>query len=268
MKKRKLLRTAFFLIFLGIMLFAAWKLYGIWQEYREGIKTYDDLADRYTKPVGPGAAEDQMPAIGEGGGKTIPISVSFDALMAECPDVVAWLYCEGTPINYPIVQGEDNEYYMYRLMDGKYNKSGTLFMDCRNQADFSDWNTIIYGHNMKNGSMFGTLLKYQDPKYYEEHPVMYLLTPEKHYEIKLVSAYVTPADSETYTIPETQAEKEAMLLKAYRTSSFISGVQPLREDRMITLSTCAYDLQDARYVVLGLLRELPNGGGSAAETVE
>jgi len=246
-----------------MMLFAAWKLYGIWQEYRVGTKTYEDLADRYTAPVEPGAAE-QTPAAEAGEGESIPISVSFDALAAECPDVVAWLYCEGTPINYPIVQGEDNEYYMYRLLDGKYNKSGTLFMDCRNRADFSDWNTIIYGHNMKNGSMFGTLLDYQKPDYYEAHPVMYLLTPEKTYALKLISAYVTPADSIAYTIPETRAERDAVLQKAYTTSSFLSGIQPLPEDKMVTLSTCVYDYDDARLVVVGLLRELPKGGETAS----
>jgi len=253
-KKGSILRAGAFLFFLALMLFAAWKLYSIYREYDESKKTYEDLANRYTETVKPGEKAEQSSG-GEGKTDGVPVSVSFEELCAECPDVVGWLYCEGTPINYPIVQGEDNDYYMYRLLDGSYNKSGTLFMDCRNQTDFSDPNTVIYGHNMKNGSMFGTLLKYQDPAYYREHPVMYLLTPEADYEIKLISAYVTPADSAAYTIPKTRAERDAILQKAYTTSAFASGVQPLPEDRMITLSTCVYDYEDARLVVVGLLRE-------------
>ena len=117
--------------------------------------------------------------------ETAPIKVDFDLLRAQNEDVIAWIYCPDTPINYPIVQSSNNEHYLRRLLDGSYNISGTLFMDFRNSADFSDWNSIIYGHNIKNDSMFGTLPLYEEQSYFDEHPVMYLLTPEKDYKINI-----------------------------------------------------------------------------------
>ena len=251
MKKNTALRAVFFLIFLGVMLFAAWKLYGIYAEYHEGTKTYDALAAQYAA-----VEPDSKAPVGDEPEERIPISVSFEELLTDCSDVVGWLYCEDTPINYPVVQGEDNEYYLRRLMNGKYNSSGTIFMDYRNQPDFSDGNTILYGHNMNNDSMFGILPEYLDQVFYEEHPVMYLLTPEENYEIELISGYVTPADSDTYSFPETQEEQDALLKKAYTSSSFASSVKVLEGERLITLSTCVYDYDNARYVLVGVLREL------------
>ena len=82
--------------------------------------------------------------------ETAPITVDFERLQEENKDIIAWLYCPDTEINYPVVQSKDNEYYLRRLLDGTWNIAGTLFMDYRNAADCSDLHTIIYGHNMKN----------------------------------------------------------------------------------------------------------------------
>ena len=98
----------------------------------------------------------------------LPIQVDFELLRKQNPDVFAWLYCPDTPINYPVVQASDNEYYLRRLLDGSYNFAGTLFMDYRNAVELSDWNSIIYGHNLKNDLMFGTLPKYKDKAYFDE----------------------------------------------------------------------------------------------------
>ena len=252
MKRISLLRIVIFLAFLSVMLFSGWKLFGIRAEYAEGTKTYDAIASQYVTPPAPVPDPQQEEASAPAG----PPVVSFDALLAECPDVVAWLYCEGTPINYPVVQGEDNEYYLHRLLNGAYNSSGTIFMEYRNQPDLSDWNTILYGHNMNNDSMFGILPDYMDQSFYDAHPVMYLLTPTQDYEIELISGYVTPADSDTYAIPDTQEERDALLNKAYTSSSFLSGVRAAPEEKLITLSTCVYDYDHARYVLVGVLREL------------
>jgi len=234
------------------MLLSGWKLYGIYAEYTEGTKTYDTIASQYVTVPSPvlETSEENTPVA------TPPPSVSFEALQAECSDVVAWLYCEGTPINYPIVQGEDNDYYLHRLINGSYNISGTLFMDFQNQPDFSDWNTIIYGHNMNNDSMFGILPDYMNQSFYDDHPVMYLLTPTQDFKIELISGYVTPATSNTYSIPATQEERDAILNKAYTSSNFISNVSVSAEEKLVTLSTCVYDYDNARYVLVGVLREL------------
>lgn len=247
------------------IVFAGWKLYGIYSEYARGTEAYEDLADRYTFKMETVQGTEADPEAGPGADgesrdpETEPdtwISVDFQALKEVCGDVTAWIYCPGTKINYPVVQGEDNEYYLHRLMNGEYNLGGTLFMDFRNSADFSDWNTVIYGHNMKNGSMFGAVPDYMEQEFYEEHPVWYLFTEECDYRIELAGGYVTPADSDSYSFPRTAEEKAALAEKAVRSSSFRSDVEVQAEDRLITLSTCVYDYENARYVLVGVLREI------------
>ncbi len=115
----------------------------------------------------------------------------FEKLTAEYPDTVGWLYCEGTPINYPVVQSKDNLRYLRRLPDGRYNAAGSLFADYRCKEVAASGNYIIYGHNMKNGSMFGTLVRYKSQNYYDEHPTLYYLTPERTFRIELIAGFVT-----------------------------------------------------------------------------
>lgn len=186
---------------------------------------------------------------------TIPAAVDFESLHKVSKDAVAWIYDPGMVINYPIAQAADNDYYLRRNLSGEASNSGTLFMDYRNKGDFSDWNTLIYGHNMKSGTMFSSLLDYRMPGYYEEHPVMYLYVPGKRYKLELIVAYTTDVNDAIYQFPSTEEERQAALDHAYRLSNFESGIRPDKEDRLVTLSTCSYAYDDARYVVIGRLVE-------------
>ena len=267
MKKwRKVISTVLFLIFLGIFVFSAWKLWGIYSEYQNGIKAYEQITEQFVKTE---SVRDKKGTAGAGAATVASAEteseieeplfpdVDFQALKAVYPDVKAWIYCKGTPINYPIAWREDNEYYLYRLLNGEYDKGGTLFADCRNQPDFSDWNTIVYGHNMKNDAMFGVLPDYMEQEFYEKHPVMYLLTEEQNYEIRLIGGYVTPADAEIYRLLSSQAERDALIHAVSRASSFDADVSVGAEEKLITLSTCVYDYEDARYILVGALKKLP-----------
>lgn len=196
--------------------------------------------------------EESEEAVDEG----VPISVDFDRLRLNNEDVKAWLYCKDTLINYPVAQAADNDYYLHRLLNGTYNSAGTLFMECTNQEDFSDWNTLIYGHNMKNNTMFGTLTDYRDQKYYDEHPVWYLLTPDGDYRIELISGFVTDTSSVIYSIPQTQEAKNELVDAIMRKSNFKTNATISPEDRLITFSTCTYDYDEARYVLVGILKEV------------
>lgn len=279
MKYGKILRSILIIVCLGVMLFSLWKLWGIFSEYRESRNAYDDLAGKYVKVEvveselkkpdwfgsgkkdTSGEKETGSDAAGESAEESteeaVMINVDFDALLKDCPDVVGWIYSPGTPINYPIVQSGDNDYYLHRLLDGSYNKGGTLFIDYYNQPDFSDWNTFLYGHNMHDNSMFGTLDNYRQKGYYEEHPVMYLLTPEKNYVIELVAGCTIPADSTVYTLLNTVEERDALVYELSRSSSFKANVELGESDKLIILSTCVYDYDNARYVVVGALKEMP-----------
>ena len=129
-----------------------------------------------------------------------PITVDFEELKKINSDIVAWIYCEDSVINYPVCRTDNDEYYLNHSYDKKYKNSGSIFLETANKGDFSDANLILYGHHMKNKSMFATLAYWSEQEYYETHPFMWLLTPEKTYRVDLFSGYVTDALSDTYTV--------------------------------------------------------------------
>lgn len=186
----------------------------------------------------------------------IPINIDFNTLKKVNKDIVAWIYSEGTPINYPIAQANDNEYYLRRLLDKTYNPSGTIFIDCKNNSDFEDYNTIIYGHNMKNDTMFGTLTNYKKQEYFKEHPYMYLFTENKNFKIELFAGYTTTSESDIYSFPKTSEKNEKLIKTAMNNSTFKSQTEVKQENKIVTLSTCSYDFESARYVLLGILKEV------------
>lgn len=188
--------------------------------------------------------------------ETVPLTVDFQKLWEKNGDIVAWLYCENTKIDYPVVQSGDNAYYLRRLLDGSYNIAGTLFLDYRCASDFSDFNSVIYGHNMRNDTMFGPLPEYKNQAFYDEHPVWWIFTPEKSFRIDLMWGYVTPSDSETYQTPVTDEEKEEFIRTAAASSTFRADKDYSADDTFLTLSTCSYEYENARYVLVGKLTEI------------
>lgn len=211
-----------------------------------------------------GETQDTLPT--EPPVETAPIYVDFETLQNQNPDIVGWIYCPDTNINYPIVQGETNQEYLYRSHTGEKNANGSIFMDFRNLPDFSDFNNIIYGHNMGVGEMFGTLKQYADQKFYEEHPVMWLLTPDKAYRLDLIAGLVVPSDSEVYGIYSYPEELMTGLEYVISHSTFTAGSVDLESvERIVTLSTCSYDFNDARYVVIGSMHEVAYPEAGSAE---
>lgn len=184
------------------------------------------------------------------------IRVDFDALRQQNSDVIGWLYSEDTQINYPIMISSDNLYYLYRMINRKYNVAGSLFADYRSKTDFSDWNTVIFGHNRYSGAMFGSLPKYTSQAYYDAHPYMYLLTPAASYKVELIACFVTPAEGPIYNVSTSEADRDEILQNALEHSYFHTDAELKPYDRYITLSTCTYNNKDARYVVIGRLWRL------------
>ena len=191
-----------------------------------------------------------------------PIAVDFHRLQEMNGDVAGWIYCEGTPINYPVMKGADNDFYLGHSYDGANSRSGSIFVEAANRPGFADANTILYGHHMKDGSMFASLEKWADQEFYEEHPVMWLFTPKQDYKVILFSGYTTSANSEAYTIfSDSGKELEEYLEKCIGKSDFEADVSDrIQEegtgniaDKYIVLSTCSYVFEDARYVIHGFL---------------
>jgi len=256
MSVRKVMRFLLFAVALGCILFSGRGLLDYYKENGEGEALTQEWIDAALSP----AEENPLDELEEEPyDEYAPFTVDFEALRAESPDIVAWLYCEDTPINYPIVQGEDNEFYVEHLPDGTWNGFGSLFLDCFNEPDFSDFHSIVYGHNMLNDSMFGVVTEYYRQEYYEEHPHMYLMTPDQYYKVELIGGVIEPADAWLYQHDFVDPEKKTMFLDEIKQkSTFIPSVSCGEEDRFLTLSTCTYDFENARYLLVGKL--VPIGG--------
>ena len=183
--------------------------------------------------------------------------INFKVLQQVNPDVIGWIYSPETTINYPVVQGDDNAFYLKHLADGTENRNGCPFLDLQNRSDFSDDNSIIYGHHMQNGTMFAGISWYEDQSYYDEHLVMYLMTPTASYRIELFSGYTTKMDSSAYMQTFGSIREHTDWLKEVSgRSDFRANLEISALDRVITLSTCAYQFENARYVLHGKLVEL------------
>lgn len=210
----------------------------------------ETLPDGETTPV-PEETEPTEPPL-----EPAPIYVDFEKLKQQNEDIIGWIYCPDTIINYPIIQGEDNQSYLYRTHEGIYNANGCIFMDFRNLSDFSDHNNIVYGHNMPTGAMFGSLKHYREQSYYEEHPVFWILTPDKAFRVDLIAGLVTPSDSDTYELFSYAEDLQARMEYAISKSTFDAGEVDIQSiEHVVTLSTCTYEYATARYVVIGVLSE-------------
>ena len=257
-----------FAVFLAILclgragLFGA-KIYTTCKQDTDSEQVYDQLAQyvsphEATTPEGgftpPSSGAEPVSEREEAAEPVRLLDIDFAALKEINPDIVGWLYCPDTVINYPLVQGADNAYYLSHLADGTYNRNGCLFVDCHNRAGFADENTLIYGHHMASGKMFASLIQYADQSYYEAHPVIYLMTEDTDYRVELFAGYTATVDAAAYTLTFSSAEEyDAWLLEVVEQSDFSSGVSVDAGDHTVTFSTCAYSFQDARYVVHGKL---------------
>lgn len=260
-KYRNLCKKIIVCFLLAVILVCIWELAGYYLEGYKSRKYSDYLrqqANIMEREQEPGQEQNKDGEQYETSnltltevGQTTSLKIDFEELQKISRDVVAWIYIPGTEINYVIAQTDNNSYYLDSRLDGEHSAEGTLFMDYQNAPDLSDWNTLIYGHHMKNGTMFGSLKNYKEQKYYESHPVIYLYTPEQNYKVELLAAYTTNIDDCIYTIPGTREERDNIVSHAHEMSDFTSMALVDNEDRLVTFSTCAYDFDNARYVVLG-----------------
>ena len=180
---------------------------------------------------------------------------------SEYPDIQGWLCVEGMPIDYPILQREgDDEYYLYRNFQGKDDKKGSLILDEDSSVKEGNFTTnlLIHGHNMKDGSMFGDLDQYSSKDYFEEHRYMDLYTRdgEHHYEVLAVFKsqvfYVTDKVFKYYQFFQADTEEEFndFYDNIKEMSLYDTGVTAEFGDKFLTLSTCAYHVEDGRFVVV------------------
>lgn len=185
------------------------------------------------------------------------VSMDFSALKEQCPDIRAWLFAEGTRLDYPVVQTDNNEYYLKHLYNGERNSSGALFIDYRNTGLFTDRNTVIYGHFTKDGGMFATVRSYRKQRFYDEHPTMLLYTPAGDYLVELVCGTVEDGNAEFVEFEfDTDSDFHAYIDPRIERSTFKSDVEVGPQDKLVSLCTCSYERENARYMLIGKLTPL------------
>ena len=256
--------------FAAVAVFGGWKLYNQQQEYQTGTDSYSALASEAVDQQNPdfssmdvlyfetilsdGEQTDMDTEAAAEDDSAVPepaaLQVDFEVLRSTNEQTVAWITGCGGTIHYPVVQSEDNEFYLTHLFDGTVNKNGAIFVDYRNNSDFSDRNTFVYGHNMRNGAMFAALENYSSQAYYDAHPALTLVTPDRTYSLQVFSGYVTPGTSDSYRMDYADdAAFQAYLDQIQSQSDFVPLIHVTAADRIVTLSTCTYDYEDARYVL-------------------
>lgn len=179
--------------------------------------------------------------------------VELKALIEQYPETVAWIYFEDGSINYPIMQTEDNEKYMNHDIDGNEANAGAIFLDYRSSADFSDSNSIVFGHNMKDRTMFGTLRKYgQDPGFYKDHQYFQVITPRGKYRYQIFAYMDVKDDFPLYDFVGDNSKAFVEDPEPIRLKSYLDSELEIDENsKVVTLSTCTTK-DDLRFVVLGV----------------
>ncbi len=221
-------------------------------EYRKSDRLYETTEKQYTT-INSGRQADGGPNAGSAGENTtsqvLPwyeqISVDLAGLQAINPDIIGWIYFENEDISYPILYSGDNEAYLRKTYTGEQTSAGSIFLDGESTSDFSDPHTLVYGHNMRNLSMFGKLKYYKTKKdYYKEHAYFQIITEEKIYRYQIFAYEEVSIYDRVYEVYGASPEGFAQLLEEFEKKSYeATGVPVTTEDKVMTLSTCSGEEQ-------------------------
>lgn len=265
-KRFSIFWPAAMLIAVAVLFFSGWQLGKILWGYQSANSSYNEItrqmeteavtAPDVEVPVltvnGDSLSDREAEDLPENGGQTGGDSAAasyvitipdFDYLQSINQDVIGWIQIPGTNINYPVVRGSDNEFYLTHTYTGQENSSGAIFMDTAISDGFNDKNPIIYGHNLKSGAMFSRLNRYARASFWQANPFIYITTPENGQMIyQVFSAYQTVPDAPVYYYGFGEdAEFEEYLERVMNYSIFDAGISVAKEDNIVTLSTCAND---------------------------
>ena len=224
--------------------------YRLW-DYKTGTDRYDQLQQQAVQPV----EETQEEGF-------VPLDIDFDALREEGPDIIGWIGFDSVEISYPIVYSGDNSYYLRRLWDGSYNQAGTLFLEGNNQS-LDDLHAIVYGHNMRNGTMFGELSSFGEREFLLENAVVRFDTLYEnalYVPFAIFEASMDEDDAHYFDVRQIVFDEtsfELFVLKLRGRSVFDVPVEVEYGDQLLTLVTCSYNDDDGRYIVA--LRKLREG---------
>ena len=250
-------------------------------EYAQSASSYEEAADmaRLPKFVPAPAAKQQKDhkeedeAAASDPNLILMAEMDLDELTRINPDVQGWITIPDTVLSYPLLQGKDNNFYLKHSWTKSSSINGAVFMDYRSHADMTDFNTIIYGHRMRDGSMFDSLRAYEAQAHWETHPSVYLLCAGGVYRYDIFAAYEAKADitGPVYSLSyQSEEDKQAFIDSCLEQSLIESGIVPALSDRILTLSTCPDRGYATRWVVQAVLAEFyaRDGGASGLDTAQ
>ena len=264
--RKQKLYTALMILSLAVFCVCLFQLGSIFLDYKKGSDSYRSVekiamgGDRNSplieavEEIGGGNEAETGTEAGEENGQPEPLKYHFNgdpqALKAQNPDFIGWIYIPGTGVSYPMVQAEDNDYYLRRTFERTDNNAGSIFMDYLIEDGLDAKNPIIYGHNRKDGSMFATLKRFQKKTFFDKYRYIYIFTTEDQRIYEVFSVYVTMPGSDTYTYGFGSEESFlAYIQKVKAQSIYDTGVEVTAQDSILTLSTCTNRQADTRFVV-------------------
>lgn len=238
-----------------ILLASGGYLAGKHLDYQKGAENYQTAAEKAAVPQW--SLRPELPVQEQEDVYAAALAdTDLEALREVNPDVIGWIMIPETAISYPVLQKEDNRYYLDHTWMGERSAVGAIFMECTNAPDLSGFNTILYGHRMNNDSMFGPLSFYQDEEFWREHPVVYLVTDSGVHTYDIFAAHEVGIKEIVYRLDlEESGLQQEFIDFCLDRSEINTGVVPTTEDRVITLSTCTTQGHATRWVVQAVLRE-------------
>lgn len=231
---KKTLSNILLAVCIVVFLFSGWKLVGYFLEYKKADDEYDKIAQEVVKTEG----KERV--------------IDFDKLLKMNPDTIGWVYAKGTKIDYPIVLGENNDHYLHTTFEGTKNSSGAIFMDSNGDKEFRAQHNIIYGHHMRNGSMFADLMEFREQKFINKQDKIILYTPKGKKTLRVIASYARKADKK---IPITFGDRKDMkqyleeILSMSDIQSDIPKKTVIKAKKLYTFVTCSYEQEDNRTFV-------------------
>lgn len=262
-KKGGLWRVVFW-IALVVFIVSALALGAIVFSYLQGQNTYTEIA----KTAGFTAPSEDIEAV-----PLEDMDIDWDALKAQNPDTVGWIYIPGTVINYPLVQTTNNEKYLtadFRGEQGWLANYGTIFLAAENSDDFSDANNLIYGHHMNDGSMFAAIDRMTDSNEFNSHRTIYILTPAGNYELRSFAIDIVEANDPLAQVQFSTKEELTNYIQDKMDRSVVtpdSGrIAASEMDTIFSLVTCNYSIYDGRCVLFAsVVDSTVDKAGSSSE---
>ena len=248
MKIKEIIRRIIFFVALIVFIWSVYELFTIFNEYRKNANTYKEV-EQYAPQVveSEDGTEEDKP--------NVFTKEDYDKLHEINNDFRGWITIPNTKVNYPLLQGQDNKYYLTHNFKKEYNPGGGIFISYDNEDPFNEKNTIIHGHYMKDKSMFGSLHNYKDLDFAKENNKFYITTKDGTLEYEIFSVYIEEANINPYRFSFNSDNEYVEYINDLKNKSMhkLVDYNLTSEDKIVTLSTCSYEKKNYRLLIHGKL---------------